>query len=231
MMNNIYKRFSTKEEIADTLAYDISNILEKSIEKNGIAKLLLSGGNTPKLFLNKLSTSNLNWKKVIVGLVDERWLESSHKDSNEKMIQKELFINNAKEAKFIGMYQNQNIEISENICSDLYQKYFQHTDVLILGMGIDGHTASLFPYNQKLGLAYDTSNPNFCISITPSDAPHKRMSLTLNSILNSNNIFLHIEGKDKCEVYNKVIKSENSRKYPIIKVLNNTKEIKVYKYE
>ena len=223
MMNNSYLPFETKEDIATTLAYDISKILEKSILINDKATLLLSGGNTPKLFLNKLSNIKIDWKKVTVGLVDERMIEVSNKDSNELLIQNELGINNAKEMNFIGMFKEDDLT--------LYKNTFSTIDVLVLGMGTDGHTASLFPYNEKLEKAYDLNNNEFTISIIPSTAPYERVSLTLKSILSADTIFLHIEGKEKIKVYNEVIKSNDTIKYPIIKVLNSAKKVKVYAHE
>ncbi|MDC0932925.1 6-phosphogluconolactonase [Arcobacteraceae bacterium] len=222
-MNNIYIPFETQEDIATTLAHDISQILEKSILLNDKATLLLSGGNTPKLFLNKLSNIKIDWEKVTVGLVDERIVDISNKDSNEFLIKNELCINNAKVVNFIGMF-NKNDLI-------LYKNTFSKIDVLVLGMGTDGHTASLFPYNEKLEKAYDLDNDEFTIFITPSTAPYERISLTLKSILSADAIFLHIEGKEKIKVYNEVIKSNDTLKYPIIKVLNSEKEIKVYAHE
>ena len=222
MMNNEYKFFSIKDKIADSLAFEVSQVLEKALKKNGKASLLLSGGNTPLLFLNKLSLCDIDWKNIDIGLVDERCVSIADDASNEKMIREELLINNAQNAKFIGMYKNTYL---------LYKNTFSSIDVLILGMGTDGHTASLFPHNEKLPQAYDLNNTDFCISITPTTAPYERISLTLKSILSAENIFLHIEGKNKIKVYNEVIKSNDSMLYPILKVLNSSKTIKVYAHE
>jgi len=231
MMNNIYKKFSTAESIAITLAKNVAAILEKSIFTNKTATLLLSGGNTPKLFLNKLSLCDIEWEKVVVGLVDERMVETSNKDSNEYMIRKEFCNNNALKVNIVGMYEDEDLDTIEDLCSAKYKEIFSKIDVLVLGMGTDGHTASLFPFNQKLEEAFDLQNTNFCIAILPTDAPYKRLSLTLASILRAENIFLHIEGSQKIAVYNDVLKSEESIRYPILKVLNSNNIIKVYAHE
>jgi len=231
MNNNIYKNFFTKESIAITLANDVANILKESIKKNTRATLLLSGGNTPKLFLNKLSLCDIEWKRVTVGLVDERMVETSHKDSNECMIKKELCKNNASKVNLVGMYEKESLNTIEACCSAKYKEVFSKIDVLVLGMGVDGHTASLFPFNEKLEKAFDLQNTNFCVSMRPTDAPYTRVSLTLASILRAENIFLHIEGSEKIAVYNEVLKSEESIRYPILKVLNSNNKVKVYTHE
>lgn len=230
MMNNIFNKFPTSEELANNLAKKVAKILEDSIKMQGEATLLVSGGNTPKLFFQKLSQTTIPWEKVSIGLVDERWIESSLKDSNSFLIRNNLLINYAKKAKFIDMYLEQvNINLAEKICSKVYEREFSKIDVLILGMGADAHTASLFPLNEKLNKAFNLEYENFCISIEPKTAPYKRMSLTLRSILSAENIILHIEGEEKLKVYDTALKSDDIYKYPISSVLKqNKKNIEVF---
>jgi len=223
MMNNEYSNFISKDELANCLSLSVADILKQGIKENGKVTLLLSGGNTPKLFLNTLSEINIDWEKVTVGLVDERCVSTTSKNSNENLIKTELCKNNAINLNFIGM--------SQDNYEEIYKEEFKNIDVLILGMGTDGHTASLFSYNEDLLVAFDPKNQNFCIKIIPETAPHKRISLTLNSILKAKNIFLHIEGAEKIKVYNEVIQSDDAIKYPIVKVLNSSNTIKVYAHE
>jgi len=227
---NDFKEFSSSEELAQNLAQNIALILEDSIKAYGQATLLVSGGNTPKLFFQKLSEINIAWKKVTIGLVDERWLENDSKDSNAFLVQENLLINFAKEARFVGLYvKGVSASSAQKICSKIYEKEFERTDVLVLGMGTDGHTASLFPNNERLKEAYDLTNDNFCISIEPKTAPYERMSLTLRKVLEAKNIILHIEGKEKLEVYRSAIEAKDIYKYPVSSVLNlKGKEIEVY---
>lgn len=229
-MSNLFKEFSSNIELAKNLANDISLKLQKSIDEKGKATLLLSGGNTPKLFLQELSKIDIDWEKVTVGLVDERWIESSLEDSNAYLLKENLFINNAKKANFVGLFIAQvNAKLAEKICSKVYEKEFKEITVLVLGMGNDAHTASLFPNNERLEEAFDLENKNFCININPTTAPYSRMSLTLSAILSAKNIVLHIEGEKKLEVYNDVLKSDDFYKYPINSVLKQEqKNIEVY---
>lgn len=219
MMSNInFTQFNSNEDLACSFAKKVANILQVQINEFGKATLLVSGGNTPKLFFNKLSKIDIEWEKVKVGLVDERWVEPSSKDSNEKLVYENLLQNKASKANFIGLYLEQvNCEMGEKICSKVYKKDFDKADVLILGMGTDGHTASIFPEIENFDEAVDLENKNFCIATTPKTAPHKRMSLSLKAILSAKNLFLHIEGQKKLDIYNEAITDEN--RYPISKVL------------
>lgn len=220
-MTNL-KSYKQKEELLEELSLDIISILEEAIEENGKASLLVSGGNTPKPLFEKLSNIDVSWDKVTISLVDDRWVPSDHKDSNELLVKENLLQNKASKAKFVGMYIDGKTAFeSDDECSAIYEEKVFPFDVVILGMGGDSHTASLFPENEKLDEAYDLKNDNLCISIRPTTALHDRMSLTLASILCAKNIILHIEGEEKLKVYEDALKSEDIYKTPISAVLNN----------
>lgn len=228
MMNNIsFTNYESSRILVKNFVKEVSDILKDEITKKNSATLLVSGGSTPKLFFQELSKVEIQWEKVKIGLVDERWLLSSNKDSNAYLVKKHLLQNEAKNAKFIPLFiKDKECFSSDDLCSDIYEKEFLKCDILILGMGNDGHTASLFPQSKKLDEALDLNTNKFCISINPLTAPYDRMSLTLKSILNSKNIFLHIQKVEKLKVYKEALEKEN--KYPISKVLFNAKKIKVY---
>lgn len=230
MMNeNIHlNQFSNSSELAQSLAHKIATNLKDAISKNGKASLIVSGGSTPKIVFETLKNIDLGWKSVTVGLCDERWVESTHKDSNEKFIKETLLQSFASKAKFVGMHQTKyQANEAQEICSQNIKNQFDNFDVLILGMGNDGHTASLFPNNPKLNEAYQTQN--LCIAIKPSTAPHERMSLTLSAILTASNIYLHFEGDEKQKVFNEALDGENIYDIPIRTILNqNQKIVEVY---
>lgn len=233
-MSSVLYNFETKESLVSKLSERIASYLEKSINENGKASLLVSGGSTPKPLFEKLSNIDIAWEKVTISLVDERWVDSDHKDSNELLVKSNLLQNFAAKAKFVGMYLdekelNNSGKKAEELCSEIYKEKVSPFDVIILGMGGDAHTASLFPENERLDEAYNLDNENLCISIKPSTAPHNRMSLTLKAILSAKNIILHIEGEEKLKVYNEAISLDDKYKMPIASVLNQEiKEIEVY---
>ncbi|WP_171012987.1 6-phosphogluconolactonase [Arcobacter arenosus] len=227
-MTNL-KKFKNKEELLEELSSDIVELLQDEIEEKGKASLLVSGGSTPKPLFQKLSNIDIPWEKVIISLVDDRWLEPTHKDSNELLVKENLMQNFASKAKFVGMFiEGKTAYESDEDCSLTYEDNVFPFDVIILGMGGDSHTASLFPENEKLKEAYDLKNENLCISIKPDTAPYDRMSLTLGAILSAKNIILHIEGEEKLKVYEEALNSKDIFKTPISAVLNNERLIEVY---
>lgn len=225
-----FNSFETKEALVLELSFKIADILKTSIEKKEKASLLVSGGSTPKALFEKLSNIDIAWDKVVVALVDERWVNKEHKDSNELLVKTTLLQNYAAKAEFVGMYQEGiSSEKADNKCSEIYLKKVAPFDVIVLGMGADAHTASLFPLNEKLEQAYDLENKNLCICIKPTTAPYERMSLTLQGILSADNIILHIEGEEKLKVYKEAISKNDKFKMPIAAVLNqNIKDVEVY---
>ena len=229
MKNNNEHFFLEQKELIDTLSSKIIDNLQEAIQNKGRASLLVSGGSTPKPLFEKLSSFDIPWEKVKIALCDERWIDKNHKDSNEKLVRDSLLVNFAKKAKFISMYQEYiNIEDAQDVCSNIYEKELFPFDVLILGMGNDGHTASLFPNNIKLKEALETTK-GFCICMKPDTAPYERMSLTKTAILSATNIYLHFEGVEKQDVYKKVLEGASSNDMPVSAILNqDKKKIEVY---
>lgn len=230
MKNNIFTSFDSSDELVKSLSLKIINELSTAIKEKGKASFLVSGGNTPKKLFEKLSTMDIEWDKVSVSLVDERWIETSNTNSNENLVKTYLLKDKASKAKFVSMYiPFQKANDCEHECSKIYEEKLYPFDVLVLGMGNDAHTASLFPNNEKLLNGLDLSNKNLCISLVPNDAKYERMSLTLSGIISARNIFLHIEGEEKLKVYNEALLSNNKYEMPISCVLNNpSKCIEVY---
>ena len=229
MKNNNEHFFLEQKELIDTLSSKIIDNLQEAIQNKGRASLLVSGGSTPKPLFEKLSSFDIPWDKVKIALCDERWIDKNHKDSNEKLVRDSFLVNFAAKAQFISMCQEYlDIEDAQDVCSDIYEKELFPFDVLILGMGNDGHTASLFPNNIKLKEALETTK-GFCICMKPDTAPYERMSLTKTAILSATNIYLHFEGVEKQNVYKKVLEGASSNDMPVSAILNqDKKKIEVY---
>ncbi len=229
-MSTNLNSFYNQKNLVDFFSMTIAKKLEKAIKMRSKAVLLVSGGNTPKAFFEKLRTYDIQWEYVKIALVDERWVNEKHEDSNAKLVKEYLLKDKASKATFIPLYQeNSDVLDSIETCSCLVKKELFPCDVLILGMGDDSHTASIFPNNEKLEEAIDINNESYCVSMTPATAKHPRMSLTLSAILKADNIYLQIQGIKKKKVYEKALKEDNFLISPISAVLNNTKkQIEVY---
>ena len=220
-MNN---RFENDEDLALSLAGSIATHLIEAIEEKSSASLIVSGGSTPKKLFKALSEMNLPWDKIKIGLCDERLVEPTHNDSNEKLVRKNLMINYAQKATFVSMASEE-----ETACSKHIKELLMPFDVLVLGMGEDAHTASLFPNNPRLSEAYDQTRENICIKIVPQTAPHTRMSLTLGAILSAKHLYLHFQGESKMGVYEEALQGNDLFAMPIRAILHQTdKKIEVY---
>ncbi len=232
MMNtNVHlHRFESSQDLAENLAQKIVQNLQNAIDSNGKASLIVSGGSTPKLLFEKLSAFELDWEKVRVGLCDERWIAPTHTDSNERLVKSTLLQNEAAKATFVGTYrEGVSAFDAELLCSQNVEQKLLPLDVVVLGMGSDAHTASLFPENPKLVQGLDLSSSALCIAIEPASAPYMRMSLTRRAILDAAHIYLHFEGREKFAVYEEAMRGEDMITMPIRSILKqNEKNVEVY---
>ncbi len=187
-------------ELILTLLEEIQTSLTEAVKLRGSASLVVSGGNTPRPLFEALAQQDLPWSQITITLADERWVDTNVKDSNEAMIRQTLLNGPAAKARFIPL-KNSADTASDGIsaCQAAIAEISLPFDLVILGMGDDGHTASLFP--GVSGRALDTDGPALCASITPNTAPHQRISLTAAALLNSQKIILHIVGENKWQVY------------------------------
>jgi len=229
-MSRVLHSFQTQESLVEALSHSIIQDLQEAIEERGKASLIVSGGSTPKPLFQKLSTLSLDWEKVSVGLCDERWIPSLDEESNEHLVKTTLLQDKASKATFVGMYEEAcEADAAEKLCSQKIKERLFPFDVLILGMGTDAHTASLFPHNVKLGQAFDLESEALCIAIEPTTAPYMRMSLTRKALLSAEHIYLHFEGREKQAVYAEVLAGDDSYAMPIRSIVNQyDKQIKVY---
>lgn len=221
--NANFHSFQNREKLLENLTATIADYLVEGIRENGQASLAVSGGSTPVDLFKKLSTLQIPWDQVSICLVDERWVEPTEADSNEKLVRTHLLQNKAAAATFTGMKTSAPTATKGvQQCKQNLQKISLPFDVLILGMGSDGHTASLFPGAKKLAAATDMQSENICIGIAPLTAPHERMTLTLPAILNSRQIILHITGQEKKDVLEHAQQEGPLDELPIRFILNQS---------
>lgn len=222
-MSLISQNYASREELNQKFAEQILTLLSAAIEKNKKASLVVSGGSTPKPLFELLSQSDFAWDKVTITLADERWLPTDHKDSNERLVRENLLVNKAKSANFVGLTN------AEKDASDAEQKIAERIDaigekfdVLILGMGEDAHTASLFPCSEQISKGLDLNLGQSMLATRPSTAPYQRMSMSLARLLKSDNVFLHLTGEKKKLVLNDALANYTSIEKPIKAVCDNT---------
>ncbi|MDG1813896.1 MAG: 6-phosphogluconolactonase [Porticoccaceae bacterium] len=201
------------------LSAKVAKLLVADIAETGSASLVVSGGRTPMGFFHLLSQQMLDWSKVSITLADERWVDADHADSNEKLVRANLLINEAHQATFIGLKNSAADAIVGEPEAEQALAAVGKFTVLILGMGDDGHTASLFPGADALALGLDMDSGRTCIGVTPTAAPHQRISMTLPRLLDSQQIIIHISGAGKQQVLEQAQAGDDVEALPIRAIL------------
>lgn len=208
--------FTNAHHLNTHLAEQIQKNLNKAIAAKDQAYLVVSGGKTPIELFKILAKTPLAWEKVTVLLADERCVNTSHADSNEYLVKAFLLQHEAKNARFISLYNEQEdlALIDKKIAS------LPTFDVVVLGMGEDGHTASLFPCSEELEQGLNETT-NTLVRVTPQSAPYQRITLTKNRLLNSQTIFLPLIGPKKQAVLDKALLKNDPMTMPICAFLSN----------
>ena len=211
------REFPSREVLAETLAAKVASVLGEAFEARGRALLAVSGGNTPALFFRTLSQVDLDWSKVTVTLVDERFVPEESPRSNAGLAKANLLTGKAGAARFVGLYRDApDVEEAAREADDAIDGLGLPLDVVVLGMGGDGHTASFFPDAAGLAQLLATENQKLVMPVHTESGGEPRLTLTLPAIANAGFIALHIEGDAKRKVLAGAIAGE---KLPIGAVL------------
>ena len=219
-----FYEFADQQALCHKLSQLICAALQKAVAAREKASLVVSGGSTPVPLFAALSEMSMEWDRVFITLADERWVEASDRDSNEASVRKHLLRNQAEGAHFHGLKNSHaSAGDGEKECGKKLARLPMPFDIVILGMGPDGHTASLFPKAARLGDALDMGSGRLCMAMTPVTAPHDRMTLTLPALLDSRQIFLHLSGKEKRDVYERALGGDSVEEMPVRAVLNQDK--------
>jgi 6-phosphogluconolactonase len=207
------------------IADDIAGRLKHAVNARGAASLVCAGGSTPAPVYAKLATYPMPWAKIQITLSDERWVSTVDADSNEFMLRRRLLKEAAAKAKFVPLKtRDENPRAAQGKVEKAIAAMAQPFDVTLLGMGADGHIASLFPGSPDLGPAIDLKQKSrVCAVRAPGAAGSAaRISLTLSAILRSRLIILIMKGEDKRLVYNKALEPGPVAELPVRGVLQQT---------
>ena len=189
----------------------ISDRLNSSIENEGSASLVVSGGSSPIRIYEELSNIDISWSRVFLTLVDDRFVDPDHKDSNQKLLYNHFIKNKAKDIQFFPLTKNFLTKIN-------FKKPF---DITLLGMGEDGHFASLFPDMINDNDAFDLNESPKILITPPQGNPYlPRITMNLSMIMKSINIVLLIKGQAKQDIFNKAKKDEDLPIHYLIKNRN-----------
>lgn len=226
---------SNREELYKAAASRIAELLNESVEKNSKASFIVPGGTTPAPVFEQLSNLPLPWSAISVTPSDERWIDVDLEQSNEYLIKNTLLINLAAEANFIALKNKaETALLGEKATEKNLKGLTRPNAVTILGMGPDGHVASLFPGCPQIDDALDLNSKKSCIAIDAmgcavAGSYTERMSLTLASLIDSDLVLLLFTGQEKLDVLNQAMRERKRSKLPIAALLAQSKTpVEVY---
>lgn len=204
-MTATFNEYQTREQASRAAAERLAAAISRRLECQERTTLVVSGGKTPKTCLECLSNVELPWHRVMVTLTDERCVAPTDPASNQRMVRETLLVRHARQASFVAVEETTLAQVPRPFAG------------VLVGMGEDGHIASLFPDMANLaeGLAID--NESLCIDVETRSTPHHRVSMTLAALLQSDTILLLAFGDTKRTII------EEPGKLPIAALLEQTR--------
>ncbi len=213
--------------LANDLAREIAETLRQALKERGHALLAVSGGKSPLALFTALREQELDWSRVTLLLADERCVPTDHADSNTALVRSHLRQGRAANARWAGFFDQRpeggsapsdaELDALAAAANARLNELKWPIDALVLGMGEDGHTASLFP--GAPGLERALQSQAHVAWVRPRTAPHARLTLTLPTLLQAGTIFLPLAGQRKREVFDRACRG-HSPEAPISLVLH-----------
>lgn len=208
--------YETRLEASTAAAERMAELLRHRLENNNEASVIVSGGTSPRQCFAVLAKAPLDWQRVQIALSDERWVPPDHEDSNEKLVREALLVEQATPATLLSVYAD-GVSPDER-CEELQDPLpVLPFSCALIGIGTDGHFASLFPDAEQLKLGLDVDSRRLYIPVTTAASPHPRISMTLAGISRSDEIALLFFGEEKLEIYNQAKASADA--YPLSRLL------------
>ncbi|MBO6540646.1 MAG: 6-phosphogluconolactonase [Rhizobiaceae bacterium] len=192
-----WHEFGSSDAIAAALAERIASALTDAVAARGSATLAVSGGRTPRHLFDALSQTEITWDKVTVTLVDERFVAPDNERSNEKLV-RDLLLQNRAAAKFVPLFRDgMSLEEAAKAASGDIDALSPPLDVVVLGMGPDGHTASFFPDAENLEALYANAAGSAVLPVLAPSAGEPRLTLSAQLIAAAGLLVLHTEGEER----------------------------------
>lgn len=205
------------ESLSQGFADFAATTLQNTLARKPHTTLVVPGGNTPRHYLPALAKCALPWDRITVTLSDERWVDVTNEQSNEHLVKQHLMNHLPANTPFVGL------KTQHDNPFDAIEVIHQRLDSLplplsltVLGLGEDGHIASLFP-----GMNPDSLSTHHCVAVAPPIAPSLRVSLSLKILAESENIALVVTGKTKRQLLDQLNKRSDPN-LPFMWLLQHT---------
>ncbi|PXW90765.1 6-phosphogluconolactonase [Nitrosomonas sp. Nm84] len=209
--------FPDIESLSQSFAKYVESTLQNILTRKQHATLVVPGGNTPRHYLPALVECTLPWDRITVTLSDERWVNVHDEQSNERLVKQYLMNHLPANTRFVGLKTQHNNPF--DAVDEIHQRLDQLSlplSLTVLGLGEDGHIASLFP-----GMNPDLLSTHHCVAVEPPLAPSLRVSLSLAMLAESEQITLVVTGKTKRELLDRLSEDPDPG-LPIIWLLQRT---------
>lgn len=201
--------FADREALAEALAVRVAADVRAAIAARGMAVIALSGGTTPRRFFERLALQPVDWPDVVITLCDERWVPPDNERSNARLLQHTLLRGSAARARFVPLHAD--APTPEAGLAEVERRIDAlplPLDVVVLGMGLDGHTASFFPDGDRLAGALTPDMPQRVCPMHAASAGEPRITLTLPLLAGARAVYLLIEGADKKALLDRIVRAE-----------------------
>ena len=221
--------FDDADDLAETAAGAVISTLQAGLARTGGASLAATGGRSPGAVYDRLALAPLDWRAVHVTLTDERWVDPSSPDSNERLVRERLLRDRAAEAVFHSLRGREPSADEAALHASAQLHAWPPFDVVMLGMGEDGHVASLFPGSPVLALGLDPAAPA-CIAVPPGEGrapPQARLSLTVRPLTTAGLVLILVSGAAKRAVLEKALAGGDPRELPVRAVLQSAPSVRI----
>jgi 6-phosphogluconolactonase len=216
----ILTRFDSAASAAAALAEEVIGALQQGLAARGAGSLALAGGRTPLPLFHALRDADLDWSRVGITLTDERWVAESDAASNAALLRTTLLGGRAAAARFFPLHDGSpDATAAAGAVWQRLQALPRPFDAVVLGMGEDGHFASLFPGNPGLSAALDPLSAPSCVAMQAPTAPAERLSLNLAALMQTRRLFLLVSGRVKEQLLLSAARREAGGEWPVSALL------------
>lgn len=211
------RRYENINTLSTAVADFAADRLHTALQQNDVTSLVIPGGSTPKFYLPTLARLPINWQKVMITLSDERWVDTRSQDSNEFLVRNYFLNHMNREAHFISLKTtHDHPSLALLTINDRLSQLPLPINLAILGLGEDGHIASIFP-----GHSINSASNSLCEVAVPPIAPSIRISLAFSLLASSDHIIVVVTGQNKKKRLEQFIDSQDPQ-IPFIRLVQQT---------